>query len=165
MKAGKLISTLLSAVVLLVLLGDMLLIFAPRLLGYGCYAVSSGSMEPTVKKGGLVFTKEVALAEIQPGDILTFRDKKGKSFFTHRVTQVDAETGIMATKGDANQFGDPAPASYDYAVGRVVKTVPFFGWLHLCLTAPYGLAGVLALIIVWLGTEIYFVRKRKHEKA
>lgn len=165
MRTRKTLTTILTVVLALVLAGDALLVFVPKMMGYGCFAISGGSMEPTVPKGALVFTKEVELSEIKPGDMLTFRDKKGKTFFTHRVVEIDAETGLFTTRGDANTFDDPAPASYDYVVGKVVKQVSYLGYLHLCLTSPWGLAVILALLALWLGAQLYFVRRERREKA
>ena len=44
--------------------------------------VLSGSMEPGIKTGGIVFT-DTTQVEPEPGDIITY--KLGETFVTHRV--------------------------------------------------------------------------------
>lgn len=165
MKIKKVISAVLCAVVVLVLLADTALIAVPKLMNRGCYAISSGSMSPAISTGDLVVTKEVALSQIKQGDIVCVRDKQSKSFFTHRVVSVDVGTATIVTKGDANHFNDPAPTSYTYVMGRVEHSIKGLGYVHLVLVSPYGMAISLSLIVIWLITEIYFVRKKKHEEA
>lgn len=165
MRFTKVFSALLCGFLLCLLVGDALLVFIPRMQGLECFAVSNGSMAPAIRKGDLVLTEPLASEQIQSGDVLTIRDKNGQSFFTHRVVKVDPLTGQITTKGDANKFDDPAPATPDYVVGKVKKVLPSLGWVHLVLTSPYGIAVILALVSLWLGLQFYFAKKGKHEKA
>lgn len=165
MKTKKVLSAVLCAVLALLLLADVALIAVPKLMGMNAYAINSGSMSPAIHKGDLVLTKDVDFLQIKPNDMICVRDKRSKLFFTHRVVSVDVATNTFVTKGDANNFNDPAPTSYTYVMGRVEHTVKGLGYVHLALVSPYGLAFLFAIAVMWLITEIYFVRKRKHEEA
>lgn len=67
--------------------------------------VTSGSMEPTFKKGDLVFMQNV-LVKPEAGDIIIFPDPQGTMVgnkpltVTHRIVEVTGET--IRTKGDNN---------------------------------------------------------------
>lgn len=73
--------------------------------------VTSGSMEPTFKKGDLVFMQDI-LVKPKIGDIIIFTDPQGITVgnrpvtVTHRITEVAGDT--IRTKGDNN----PAPDSW-----------------------------------------------------
>lgn len=73
--------------------------------------VTSGSMEPTFKKGDLVFIQNV-LVKPKVGDIIIFPDPAGNVVsdkpvtVTHRIVEISGDT--IRTKGDNN----PAPDSW-----------------------------------------------------
>ena len=75
-----------------------LVLLIPGLFGIRPYVVYSGSMEPEIPTGAVVFTKE---GEFSPkkGDIITFHN--GDTVVTHRV--VKKEKDIFITKGDATR--------------------------------------------------------------
>ncbi|MFC1722166.1 signal peptidase I, partial [Patescibacteria group bacterium] len=51
--------------------------------GLRSFAVTSGSMEPTIKTGSLVFTTKANYYEIN--DIITFQQGSSKRAITHRI--------------------------------------------------------------------------------
>ena len=59
----KKICNILSTIVLVVLLAAAAVILVPMLLGYKEMAVLSGSMEPTIPVGSLVYVKPVEASE------------------------------------------------------------------------------------------------------
>ena len=73
--------------------------------------VTSGSMEPTFKKGDLVFMQDV-LVKPKIGDVIIFKDPQGITVgsgpvtVTHRIMEITGDT--IRTKGDNN----PAPDSW-----------------------------------------------------
>ena len=100
-----------------------LVLLIPGLFGIRPYVVYSGSMEPEIPTGAVVFTKE---GEFSPkkGDIITFHN--GDTVVTHRV--VKKEKDIFITKGDANKTEDPVPAEASQIIGRVVFHLPYLGY-------------------------------------
>jgi len=104
-------------------------------------AVLSGSMEPALPLGGVVFIKPVEPTDIGPGSIIAYRS--GEPLITHRVVDVIDESELsFITKGDANQSPDlspdlsPVPAAS--VVGKVIFDVPYLGYLAAFVKTPLG---------------------------
>src|SRR5437762_10664042 len=76
-----------------------------RLYGYQSLTVMSGSMEPNIHVGDVVFDRTVAPLSAHVGDVVTFRDPQNQSrLLTHRIRSmklVGANVKIV-TRGDAN---------------------------------------------------------------
>lgn len=94
--------------------------------GYSFFRVVTGSMEPEISVGELIFSKEIDMEDIQIGDIVCFRSKSpdmmGK-IITHRVIEiVNSEDGSIQfiTKGDANLSMDGYYVSAQNIIGKVV---------------------------------------------
>ena len=90
-----------NAALFLMLIVAMVLLL-PGLFGIRPYVVYSGSMEPKIPTGAVVFIKEGAYSP-ETGDIITFHNED--TVVTHRV--VKKEEGTFITKGDANKNADP----------------------------------------------------------
>lgn len=112
---------------------------------YRVYAVSTGSMLPTIPpKSAVVVRRGV----FEVGDVITFRTRNG--LVTHRLIEVSANGGLR-TKGDANETADPGSLSPDRVVGRVVAAPPMLGFWLVYLSTPAGLGSVVVLLIsLWL---------------
>ncbi|MGB9793121.1 MAG: signal peptidase I [Thermacetogeniaceae bacterium] len=105
------------------------MLISPR-LGFGVHPVLSGSMEPTLKVGGVIVTRQVSLKEVREGDIISY--KRNGVPITHRVIDIKEQGGkvVFRTKGDANE--DPDPYTVVPKGERIAKTVlfiPYFGFL------------------------------------
>ncbi|MCX9014450.1 MAG: signal peptidase I [Candidatus Methanoperedens sp.] len=85
--------------------------------------VTSGSMEPTFKKGDLVFMQNVLL-QPKAGDIIIFPEPSGKTVgsgtvtVTHRIAGVSG--GKITTKGDANPIADSWSVDSSKLLGKAV---------------------------------------------
>ncbi len=106
----------------IVLFGAAMLILC--MSGIRPYAVLSGSMEPEIAAGGMVFTNT---RERQPkeGDIVTYR--LNGTTVTHRVFRW-TEDGCI-TKGDANQEEDANPVLPSQILGTVCFSLPILGFV------------------------------------
>ena len=100
-KIWNIVST--TLVVLMVLCAVFLM--GSRLLGYQCYTVISGSMEPKYMVGDLLYVKGVDVNTIGVGDDITFVLNEDLVVATHQVVRVDAENQRFYTKGLANEIG------------------------------------------------------------
>lgn len=124
----------------------------PRLLGYQVYTVISGSMEPAIKTGSLVFVKGEAPENIAKGDIIVFYAESGDgAIITHRVVSNRIVSGEFITRGDANAAEDINPVSYDSLIGKVTWSVPAIGRiLAVAATTPGKLtaAGLIAVAFI-----------------
>ena len=83
------------------------------IFGYSIFSTSTGSMSPTIEKGDIVIVKIGEKA--QEKDIITY--KKGKSFITHRIIEINEDSIIV--KGDNNNTQD-APINQDAILGKVI---------------------------------------------
>ena len=143
--------------------------------------VVSGSMEPTLKKGDLLFIRGVdpvairnGTIEDKNGDIIVFDSNGVWSFpqadpIVHRVVN-KRYTGSyweFQTKGDANPTVDEGWVPEYNIYGIVCGGIPYIGWVKIVL-ADSGLliplliiiSGVLIISIIW---DVVKEEKKKNE--
>lgn len=139
-KAGRLFFAVLG-------LAGLLLLILPH-VGISVDVVLSGSMEPEIRTGGLVFT-DTTKREPKTGDIITYRIRDSR--VTHRV--VRREGTSLITKGDANDGEDLAPVSTEQVLGTVIFTIPFLGYLAAFIKQKT----IFAILILMIGRELIFM--------
>lgn len=114
----------------------------PRFFGHHIYSVISGSMEPAIPTGSLVYIRTMKPEEILEGDVIAFYGARDQaSIITHRVVENRVLMGEFITKGDANRTEDMNPVPYGNFIGKVVRSVPGAGKAAELLTSPAGKAG------------------------
>ena len=99
--------------------------------GYRTVAVYSGSMEPQLHVGSVVFVKAIDSADVRVGDVITFQDPRTPGrLITHRVVERFTHEGelVYRTKGDANASVDPWTISLPGTVGRASFDIPVVGY-------------------------------------
>lgn len=118
-------------------------------------SVLTGSMEPKITRGSMIFVKDDEFDDLSEGDIITFF--VDKEIVTHRIVSIDQEYGDLLTKGDANQENDHGRVSKEAVIGKFIFGIPFIGGFLLKLKTPWGM---LALgLTICLGMLIkYFMR-------
>ena len=84
----KKICNVLSMVVFLGLLVIAGFLFVPKMLGYDEYAVLSGSMEPGIPVGAIVYDKNFTGSEAREGAVVTYQLPAG-TLVTHMIISVD----------------------------------------------------------------------------
>jgi signal peptidase len=148
-----------TAAVIVALLAALLGAIFLLTQGYRYFAVQSDSMVPTLRSGDLVIDAPPSSDDAyQPGDIITFHPTPGFTT-THRVFALDAQ-GIT-TKGDANATPDVSPIQAGQVVGIVKFSLPYVGYLAICLQQPRGwVALALVLVILFLAWELVASRNR-----
>lgn len=154
-KTGKLLIAA-GRLVMLVVVAACLSLVIPHFIGYETYVVVSGSMEPNIPVGSIVYSKKADPAALQTGDVIVFVDPaRGTTPITHRVVTNDTAAGAIVTKGDANEAEDVNPATYDNIKGKVVVHIPRMGFVASALTSFLGkLVAILMLMEAWLLIEI-----------
>lgn len=149
---GRLCGGLGTLLILLVML-ICLPLTAPRLLGYEVYAIVSGSMEPAIPTGSLIYVKPVDPRQISSGAVATFYGgPAGDSVITHRVVENNAGDQELITKGDANAANDVTPIPYSRVIGQVSLFTPFLGMFLPAISSTGGklsLAGILAAAVLF----------------
>lgn len=102
----------------------------PRLFGISPFVVKSGSMEPEISTGSVVFTNTHD-TDIKIGDVVTYRLSAGENkgvFVTHRVSNINQKQNLIQTKGDHNDYADGWLEESD-VLGTVMFHVPAIGFL------------------------------------
>jgi len=123
--------------------------------------VVSGSMEPNLHKGDLLFLRGKDPASIKngsiegkEGDIIVF-DAYGipgwhnppSEPIVHRVISKRYDNGwFFLTKGDANPRHDSAEVPDTKILGVVVGRIPYIGWIKILLTDSGLLVPLLVIV-------------------
>lgn len=123
------------------------LLILPRCFGCVSLAVLSGSMEPEIPVGSIVFAKEVEPETLQVGDVITYQFGSG-TMVTHRIQEILIEEEAVITKGDANDVEDGAPVAFSTIVGKKVFHVPYLGYMSIYAKTPLGIMAICGVIIV-----------------
>jgi signal peptidase len=104
--------------------------------------VKSGSMEPTIRTGGIVAIKPSD--DYKVGDIITFGiDTKDSIPTTHRIVSINGSS--FYTKGDANQEEDTEAVPRDIVIGKVLFTIPYVGYVLDFARQPKGFIALIAI--------------------
>ena len=138
-KGRKLIPALcnvLGTLILLSVIAFCLLMTGPRLMNYEVYHIVSGSMEPEIPVGSVIYVKQVAPEQLVKGDIIAFWSNE--SVIAHRVVENKMVEGTFTTKGDANAGEDMNDVPYDALVGQVAAHYPMLGALMEIYTGTIG---------------------------
>ncbi len=150
-----------ALIVIVILLCSMLVV--PGMFGIHMYNVISGSMEPAIKVGSLIYIHEGEPKDIEKDDIIAFYSSvEDGGIITHRVVKNNTVSGMFQTKGDANEKEDPNPISYDNFIGRVALTVPHMGKILTILTSFYG--KIAAVCVIIFGALLNITSSRYKEK-
>ena len=153
--AGRLMSVI-GVLLMVIVIAACLTLVIPKIAGYDAYVVVSGSMEPNIPVGSIVYSEETDPALLRTGDVIVFVDpSRGTTPITHRVVSNNPFTGSIITKGDANENEDVNPVAYENVVGVVRAHVPRIGFTAAMFTSKLGkLVAALILLEAWLLTEI-----------
>lgn len=158
----------LGTVLLILLVLACVPLTVPRVFGYEIYTVISGSMEPAIPTGSLVYIADTDPGEIVEGDVIAFyggmsgnsgnradgagsgagTGGSGASIITHRVVSNSVIMGEFITRGDANEKEDINPVSYDNYIGKVQLSVPMAGYAAELFTSTQGKIAAVCVIAV-----------------
>lgn len=152
---------------LLTLLGilSILLIFVPYLFRIKPQIVLSGSMEPEVSVGSLVYLSEnIPPEEIQEQDVIAYR-RGNQMQVLHRVIQVDKEKKLFQTKGDANEKADPGMVDFSQYVGKEVFSIPYLGYGVDFIQTGENRFWLGGGILILLAVDFWWHRKERRENS
>ena len=143
------VCNVLSTIILIVLLLLAAALFVPKFMGMSEYAVLTGSMEPTIPVGSLVYDQEFQESELKVGDVVTYQISEG-TLVTHRVVEINEEDRTVITQGDANNAEDANPVSYDNIVGVCAFHLPALGYISIYIRTGIGIGIICGVIVVIL---------------
>ena len=172
-KTLRIIKDIIFGVVLAVLVLTVIVVLTaringetPTLFGHAVYRVSSGSMEPYLKVGDIILSKECDPMKLKEGDVITYDGKSGQfagKRVTHRVVKepyLNENDGkyYLVTKGDDNPAED-TPISVSQVTGKLEAKLDFLNSLYNFFITPWGLLTLIGLIVIAFFNEIIiFVR-------
>ncbi len=160
-------------VVILIILFSFSALLAVSLLpmsgNYQFLSVLSGSMEPQINTGSLIFIKSENSYAV--GDVVTRLGDKKKSTITHRIVSMEEEDGVtyFQTRGDANDAPDSKHVTQDMIFGKVVFDIPLMGYVINFVWTRNGLIIFIiipALVIIFgeawrVKKELQYIKKKK----
>jgi len=113
-------------------------------------------MEPALRDGDALLVKQLDIADVKVGDIVTLVPP-GEESITHRVVKIEHlsnGSSLMATKGDANHFTEDWEISADWTVAVMVVRVPFGGYVLEFLASMSGrvliASALVTLVAIWI---------------
>ncbi len=125
----------------------------PDFLGYKPFIVLSGSMEPSIMTGDMVFVKETDPDSLKVGDVIAY--KSGSAVVTHRIVEVKSENGETryVTQGDANNAADQGLVKPADVEGIYQRRVAGAGNLAMFMQTTTGMilfvVCPLVLFVLW----------------
>lgn len=168
MKAFKIIYYILTVfigAIAVLLIGSVI----PITGNYKLMVVQSGSMEPVIKMGSMVVVKPSEDYKI--GDMISFMNRvEREESITHRIIDLEVIEGesFYITKGDANEDPDPRRVAKREIIGKVLFSIPYFGYAVDFAKKPLGFALIIilpaAIIIFDEARKIYEEIKKKPAK-
>ncbi len=161
MSGGRVCSITGTLLIVIVIMLCSLLVL-PGIFGFHMYHVISGSMEPAVPVGSLLYVRSGQPEDVEEGGIIAFYSSlEDGGVITHRVVKNNVVSGTFITKGDANEKEDPSPAAYADYIGEIALTVPYMGKLLTVMTSLYG--KVAAGCVIGLGVALNLAGGRMEE--
>lgn len=142
------------------------------IFGYQVKAVLSGSMEPDIKTGSIIFVKTGGNMErFKEGDVITFQADEN-IVVTHRITDVKNDGQQYITKGDANNSADIDPVLSDNVIGQYTGiAIPYVGYAMnfasskegavLLLILPGALLIIYAFVTIWQAARVIEQTKKE----
>ena len=125
----------------------------PDFLGYKPFIVLSGSMQPSIMTGDMVFVKETDPDSLKVGDVIAY--KSGSAVVTHRIVEVKSENGETryVTQGDANNAADQSLVKPADVEGIYQRRVAGAGNLAMFMQTTTGMilfvVCPLVLFVLW----------------
>ena len=128
--------------------------------GYNVYYVLTGSMEPEIMSGDIIFSESVEDAsELKVGDVITYEGRVGSvkdKSITHKIIEIKNENGelVFVTQGVANPAADP-PITSDQIVSKMIGKSSFLGGVVSVVNSKYGFLLIIILpLTAFLASEV-----------
>lgn len=148
-KGFGIITNIITWVVIICILAAVCVLGVPKFFGVTPFIVQSGSMEPVIHTGSIVYITKMD-EEPQEGDIVAYLAGDGLAV-VHRIIG-RGDTGYI-TKGDANSTPDMIETAPSQIIGRYAMSVPYAGYLlagvqsHVFYVGPLKMPAVIPAAI------------------
>jgi len=129
-----------------------------NIFGYTAFEVSTGSMNPTLQVGDIIFVK--LTDKIKENDIIVFKEEK--NFITHRLMQINEDK--LITKGDANNSKDK-PIEKEQVLGKVVFIGINIGLIrNIIFTPKIFICILISILFFGIAFSLNVADKEKEEE-
>lgn len=166
-KGGMFIPALCNVIgtlILIAVIATSIPLAIPSLLGYEAYNVVSGSMEPALPVGSVVYVEAVQPETVNKDDIIAFY--YNGTVVTHRVVENHYFYDELITKGDANDKEDINPVPYNQFIGVVRYHFPYLG--NYLMIYSNQITKVYLMVLAFCGVMFNILagqmRRRSEEK-
>lgn len=163
----KIIYTSLTIAVLVILPALIITLITSKttlIPGFQSFVVLTGSMEPTIPTGSVIYTKKKPW--YPEGSIIAF--KNGDVTVTHRVVKVTNRKSnfYYQTRGDANNSIDEKELIASDILGKEFVYIPYIGKAITFLKTPQGFFPLIIFpITVFIVLEIWNLKKEIEKVA
>lgn len=133
--------------------------------GLRSFVVLSGSMEPKIRVGSMVFAQKTDFYTV--GDVISFTNKKNETI-THRIIEriPKTEGNYYQVKGDANNTSDTDLIPEKSVVGEVVFAIPIIGTLTYRLRTPIGfISFIITPAVIFIALELLTIKKELEKEV
>ena len=141
----------------------------PSFLGVTPLIVLSGSMEPQILEGELIFSTHIDPDDVREEMVISFFDPLSTTgtIVTHKVVEIiDDGDGTVSwrTRGINNNSNDSALVPEENLVGRYRFGIPFAGYVAMFMQSTPGLVVCVAVpLVLFVGYDM--LRRRKYDKS
>lgn len=127
-------------------------------LGIKSFTVLSGSMEPSIMTGSVIYT--LKNLGYNNNDVITYKSNTGQTV-THRIVAIENNGEVVyRTRGDANSAVDSSPVTSEMIIGKTYFVIPFIGKVGAVLKDPKGLFMVVFLpAVLVIFYELWMIKK------
>lgn len=136
--------------------------------------VLSGSMEPSIRTGSMLFVERAAAEQVREGDVITYRTpaaerpaQQGADLTTHRVVHVlRSPAGLsFVTRGDANDGPDSSAVPASHVIGKAAFALPYIGYVSAFARTREGMLFLVVLpALLVIALEARSIRNTVRER-
>ncbi len=157
-----------AAAALITGIAVMLAGLIPAFFGAESFVVLSGSMEPAIHVGAVAVVKGTRLADLKPGDVISYRTPNNPdTVVTHRLIAIEqTEDGrqLLHAKGDASPSEDAIPIDPNAVLGRVLYSVPYAGYIVAFCQRTQGRVILIGLPLLFLAADFIWGQFRPRNR-
>lgn len=137
------------------------------ILNYRAMVVVSGSMEPVIKTGSLMYYKKISeedvYEKISVDTIITYKSSD-KVTVTHQVVFVDEENDTIITQSIISGSTTDNPIKANQVLGIYAFSIPLLGFVINFFKNPFVLIGIIIIIVLILLCNLLFKFVKDYRK-
>ncbi len=134
----------------------------PSVFGYRFNVIVTPSMEPEIKVGDVIISKNYTGQQLEVGSVITYYGEVGEyadKYITHKIRSVDEEKQTLVTYGIAVGRDDPA-ISFDQVESLFVRKSAILTFLYSIISNPVAFVCLVIIpIIAMIAMEILNIIK------